>query len=130
MRISDWSSDVCSSDLARAARASSKVTRNLRNAPDRTPMVSAAMRLPDGSDSVLLMSASAREVTRQFRAERFTSAVVLAVVISASILLSLFLARPIARPLRRLALPAPRVRAGRAPAVVVPRLHPPRADTG
>src|SRR3546814_414416 len=99
---------------ARAARASSKVTRNLRNAPDRTPMVSAAMRLPDGSDSVLLMSASAREVTRQFRAERFTSAVVLAVVISASILLSLFLARTIVRPLRRLAIAAQRVRAGRA----------------
>src|SRR3546814_4143654 len=90
MRISDWSSDVCSSDL-------------------------------------LLMSASAREVTRQFRAERFTSAVVLAVVISASILLSLFLARTIVRPLRRLAIAAQRVRAGRAREVVVPRL-PSRRD--
>src|SRR3546814_10081957 len=93
MRISDWSSDVCSSDL-------------------------------------LLMSASAREVTRQFRAERFTSAVVLAVVISASILLSLFLARTIVRPLRRLAIAAQRVRAGRAREVVVPRLPSRRDEIG
>src|SRR3546814_2000924 len=76
------------------------------------------------------MSASAREVTRQFRAERFTSAVVLAVVISASILLSLFLARTIVRPLRRLAIAAQRVRAGRAREVVVPRLPSRRDEIG
>src|SRR3546814_1652938 len=102
MRISDWSSDVCSSDLpppfeepavdqrdawpeARQAMATGRVADALRRAPDRTPMVSAAVALAEPQGSVLLMTASAREVTRVFRAERFSSAAVLATVIAASI---------------------------------------------
>src|SRR3546814_16618188 len=76
------------------------------------------------------MTASAREVTRVFRAERFSSAVVLAMVIAASILLSLFLARTIVRPLRRLAIAAQRVRAGRAREGIVPPLPSRRDEIG
>src|SRR3546814_20680721 len=95
MRISDWSSDVCSSDLsaaspppfeepavdqrdawpeARQAMATGRVADALRRAPDRTPMVNAADALAEPQGSVLLMTTSASEVTRVFRAVRFSSA--------------------------------------------------------
>lgn len=115
---------------ARQALASSEIARALRNAPDRTPMVSAAAKLPGEQGAVLLMTASAREVTRTFRAERLSSAIIIAIVIATSILLSFFLARTIVRPLRRLAIAAQRVRAGRAREVVVPRLPSRRDEIG
>ncbi len=115
---------------ARQALATNGMAHALRNAPDSTPMVSAAISLPEGNGSVLLMTASAREITKDFRAERFSSAVILMMVIVASILLSLFLARTIVRPLRRLAVAAQRVRAGRAREVIVPRLPSRRDEIG
>lgn len=107
-----------------------RTVRNLRNAPDRTPVISAATPLNDPAGAVLLATASAREVTRDFRAERFSSAIIIGIVIVASIILSLFLARTIVRPLRRLAIAAQRVRAGRAREVVVPRLPSRRDEIG
>jgi len=101
-----------------------------RRAPDRTPMISAALPLSDDSRQVILATANARDIVHTVRAERFRLGVVLALVVSASILLSLFLARTIARPLRRLARAAHRVRLGRAREVVVPRLPSRRDEIG
>ena len=115
---------------AQSAFAERQTVQVVRNAPDATPMVSAAAPVPDGHGAVLLATASARQITRDFRAERFSSAVFVAIVFAASILLSLFLARTIVRPLRRLALAAQRVRAGRAREVVVPRLPSRRDEIG
>ena len=115
---------------ARDAMAKGAVVNKLRDAPDRTPMVSAAIPLDAPKGSVLLMTASARDVTRDFRAERFSSALLLVGVMTASFLLSLFLARTIVRPLRRLAIAAQRVRAGRAREVIVPRLPSRRDEIG
>lgn len=106
-----------------AARAGpgSAVETVLRRAPDRTPVISAAVALPDGSGT-LFVTANARDVVRIVRAERFWLSMILLGTGLVSIALSLFLARTIARPLRRLALAAHRVRLGRAREVQVPRL--------
>lgn len=112
------------------ARAQGRPTTRLRNAPDRTPMLSAAIPLPDGSGATLLLLENARDITRIVRAERFRLGVVIAVVGVVSILLSLFLARTIVRPLRRLARAAVRVRLGRARDVEVPRLPSRRDEIG
>lgn len=115
---------------ANNAHTSGLFTSKLRDAPDRTPVVSAAGPMADPEGSVILVTASARDVTRDFRAERLSSALVLAGVMLSSFLLSLFLARTIVRPLRRLAVAAQRVRAGRAREVVVPRLPSRRDEIG
>ena len=102
----------------------------LRRAPDRTPMISAATVLSDPAPGVLLVTTNARDVTRIVRAERLRLGIVIAIVVAVSVLLSLFLARTIARPLRRLALAAHRVRLGRAREVQVPRLPSRRDEIG
>lgn len=101
---------------------------NFRYAPDRTPMISAAIRLADGS--ALLITQNSRDILRIVRAERFRLGIVVAAVIMVSVLLSLFLARTIVRPLRRLARAAVRVRLGRARDVTVPRLPSRRDEIG
>jgi two-component system, OmpR family, sensor histidine kinase ChvG len=101
-----------------------------RRAPDRTPMILAAARLPGDSRDVLFTTDNARDIVRIVRAERYRLGVVLAIVVACSVLLSLFLARTIVRPLRRLARAAHRVRLGRAREVVVPRLPSRRDEIG
>ena len=113
---------------ALAARATGTVQTHLRRAPERTPVISAATRLPSGA--VLLLTTNQRDVVRTVRAERFWLGVVLLATAMLSILLSLFLARTIARPLRRLALAAHRVRLGRSREVQVPRLPQRRDEIG
>ena len=108
-----------------AAAHSGAVVTHLRRAPERTPVISAATRLPSGA--VLLLTTNQRDVVRTVRAERFWLGLVLLGTGALSMLLSLFLARTIARPLRRLALAAHRVRLGRSREVQVPRL-PSRSD--
>jgi len=115
---------------ATAALRSSAPVTEVRRAPDRTPMISAAVRLDEPGESVLLAMGNQRDIIRIVRAERLRLGIVLAAVIAASILLSLFLARTIVRPLRRLALAAHRVRLGRAREVVVPRLPSRRDEIG
>lgn len=115
---------------ARRAAANAKAATMLRHAPDRTPMLSAAIQLPDRTGGVLLLTENARDITRIVRAERFRLGVVIAAVSIVSILLSLFLARTIVRPLRRLARAAVRVRLGRARDVEVPRLPSRRDEIG
>lgn len=106
-----------------------------RQAPDLTPVISAAVPLdPDAAAAsargVFLATVNARDVTRIVRAERLRLGLVLLGVTLVSILLSLFLARTIARPLRRLAIAAHRVRLGRAREVRVPRLPTRRDEIG
>lgn len=116
--------------VARAARAAQTTRIEQALAPDRTPMLSAAVPLADGRGTVLLVTESARDITRIVRAERSTLALVIGGVLLVSVLLSLFLARTIVRPLRRLAYAAVRVRLGRAREVVVPRLPARRDEIG
>lgn len=118
-RLNHWSEAV-------AARTSQSAHAKMRYAPDRTPMISAAIALPQGG-GVLLTSYNARDITRIVRAERFNLGMIVLATVLVSVLLSLFLARTIVRPLRRLASAAVRVRLGRAREVVVPRL-PSRGD--
>lgn len=114
-----------------AARAGGQLELRLRNAPDRTPMLSAAIPATlDEARSVLLMTVNARDITRTVRAERWRLGVVLGLVTLASVLLSLFLARTIVDPLRRLARAAVRVRLGREREVIVPRLPSRRDEIG
>lgn len=98
-------------------------------APDRTPMVSVAMPL-DGVNETVLVTANARDIRRDVRAERLRLGIIVFVAALVSILLSLFLARTIVRPLRRLSLAARRVRLGRAREVVLPRLPDRRDEIG
>ena len=104
-----------------------RLVSTVRRAPDRTPMISAAIPLSQPAGGVLLSTINARDVVRSVRAERFWLGMVLAAAICFSVLLSLFLARTIVRPLRRLARAAHRVRLGRDREVQVPRL-PSRSD--
>lgn len=123
-RLTNWAEAV-------AARGSQGAHARLRYAADRTPMISAAIALPQGSGpqgaGVLFTSYNARDITRIVRAERYNLALIVLATALVSILFSLFLARTIVRPLRRLASAAVRVRLGRAREVVVPRL-PSRGD--
>ena len=107
------------------AKAKSKPESTIRVAPDLTPVVSAAVALPDGSS--LLAMENDRQITRTVRSQRAKLAGVLALISMLSVALSIFLARTIVRPLRRLALAAHRVRLGRSREVRVPRL-PSRTD--
>jgi two-component system sensor histidine kinase ChvG len=107
------------------ARATGKTTTTVRNAPDLTPVISAAVRMKNGG--VLLASTNDRAFTHTVRSQRALIAGAMAVLVAISVFLSLFLARTIVRPLRRLAIAAHRVRLGRSREVNVPRL-PSRSD--
>jgi two-component system, OmpR family, sensor histidine kinase ChvG len=113
-----------------AAQASGRLAHRYRYAPDRTPMLSAAVPVRFDDRAFMLMTVNARDITRTVRAERWRLGVVLAMVTLASVLLSLFLARTIVDPLRRLARAAVRVRLGRAREVIVPRLPSRRDEIG
>ncbi|MEO7239927.1 MAG: HAMP domain-containing sensor histidine kinase [Sphingomicrobium sp.] len=119
-RLAAWTEAV-------AARRSGKVTHEVRNAPDLTPVFSAAA--PYG-DQTLLVTDNDRDFTRTVRSQRSGLALAMALASLLSVLLSLFLARTIVRPLRRLALAAHRVRLGRAREVKVPRLPSRRDEIG
>lgn len=106
------------------AKQSGQAKSEVRNAPDLTPVISAAVPV---TDNVLLVTDNDRAFTRTVRNQRSTLAGIMAAITILSILLSIFLARTIVRPLRRLALAAHRVRLGRAREVNVPRL-PSRTD--
>jgi two-component system sensor histidine kinase ChvG len=109
---------------AARARATGKVTTAVRNAPDLTPVISAAAPMKEG---VLLATTNDRAFTRTVRSQRAIIVAAMAILVAISVFLSLFLARTIVRPLRRLALAAHRVRLGRSREVNVPRL-PSRSD--
>ena len=110
------------------ARSRSAVVTEVRNAPDLTPVFSAAAPITDGS--ALLLTYNDRNFTRIVRAERGSLAIAMAFALLLSALLSFFLARTIVRPLRRIALAAHRVRMGRAREVKVPRLPSRRDEIG
>lgn len=112
----------------RTARTTATAPASVWRAPDRTPVITAAAALGDGS--VAMTTVNATDVTQTVRLERYRLSIVLAIVTLVSILLSLFLARTIVRPLRRLARAAVRVRLGRAREVVVPRLPSRRDEIG
>jgi two-component system, OmpR family, sensor histidine kinase ChvG len=116
-------------ELTAAARTG-QLHHRIRYAPDRTPMLSAAIPVRFDGNAAALLTLNARDITRTVRAERWRLGVALAMVTLASILLSLFLARTIVDPLRRLARAAVRVRLGRARDVVVPRLPSRRDEIG
>ena len=112
----------------RAARASRKIVTDAREAPELTPVFSAAAPLQDGS--TLLVTDNDRDFTRTVRKQRRSFALALGMVAILSVFLSLFLARTIVRPLRRIAIAAHRVRLGRAREVRVPRLPSRRDEIG
>jgi two-component system sensor histidine kinase ChvG len=113
-----------------AVQASGRLAHRYRLAPDRTPLLSAAIPVRLEDRALVLMTVNARDITRTVRAERWRLGVVVGLVTLASILLSLFLARTIVDPLRRLARAAVRVRLGRARDVIVPRLPSRRDEIG
>jgi len=112
------------------ARRTGMVQTAVRRAPERTPVLSAAMPIDHGRLGILLLTSNQRDVVRTVRAERFWLGIVLLGTTALSVLLSMFLARTIARPLRRLALAAHRVRLGRSREVQVPRLPARRDEIG
>jgi two-component system sensor histidine kinase ChvG len=109
---------------AAQAKASGKVVSKVRNAPDLTPVISAAV--PVGPN-MLIATENDRAFTRTVRNQRGNILAAMTFLVGLSVLLSLFLARTIVRPLRRLAIAAHRVRLGRSREVNVPRL-PSRSD--
>ena len=112
----------------RAARGSGTIVTDVRQAPELTPVFSAAAPLADGS--ILFVTDNDRSFTRTVRKQRRSLALALGLVAILSIFLSLFLARTIVRPLRRIAIAAHRVRLGRAREVRVPRLPSRRDEIG
>jgi len=106
------------------------LTQRIRRAPDRTPVLSAAVAVPGAEPRVLLSTINTRDIIRNVRAERLRLGILLALVIGVSVLLSLFLARTIVVPLRKLAHAAHQVRRGRAREVQVPRLPSRRDEVG
>jgi len=112
----------------RTAHATRTASATVWRAPDRTPVITAAARLPNGG--VVMTTVNARDITKTVRIERFRLSVVLLITALLSVLLSLFLARTIVRPMRQLARAAVRVRLGRAREVVVPRLPERRDEIG
>jgi two-component system sensor histidine kinase ChvG len=96
---------------------------------DFTHMISAAAVARDGSWSVMTTS-NPRDVRTLVRAERSSIAMFFLLVLGISVLLSLFLARTIVRPIQHLAKAAVKVRLGRAPEVIVPRLPNRRDEIG
>jgi two-component system sensor histidine kinase ChvG len=114
------------------ARASGAIAARQRYAPDRTPIITAAVALPGslGGGEVLLTLRNDRDITTKVRDARQSLADVVGVALLVSIALSLFLARTIINPLRALVRAAVRVRLGRERAVVVPRLPERRDEIG
>ncbi|MFN3945521.1 MAG: ATP-binding protein [Allosphingosinicella sp.] len=112
---------------AQAALRDGEIVTMLRRAPEGTAFISAAARIANEDNGVLLLTVNARDIRQVVRDERLTLAIILFVTILLSVLLSRFLARTIANPLRRLAIAAHRVRLGRAREVNVP-LIPERRD--
>ncbi len=112
----------------RAARESGMLTTDVREAPELTPVFSAAAPLADGS--TLFVTDNDRGFTRTVRKQRRSLALALGMVAILSVFLSLFLARTIVRPLRRIAIAAHRVRLGRSREVRVPRLPSRRDEIG
>jgi two-component system sensor histidine kinase ChvG len=106
------------------AKRSGKSVTAVRNAPDLTPVISAAVPL---ASDILLATDNDRAFTHTVRNQRAGIAAAMLFLVGLSVLLSLFLARTIVRPLRRLAIAAHRVRLGRSREVNVPRL-PTRTD--
>ena len=98
------------------------VASRVRLAPDRSLVLSAAIKVPVKRPVYLLTVENAQDVTQLVRAERFRLFLIVGAALALSIALSLYLARTIAQPLRRLAMAAVRVRLGRARDVEVPRL--------
>ena len=113
---------------ARAALATHRPQRMVREAPDLTPVISSAAALDDGS--VVLVMGNDRNFTRLIRSERASLGFAILVAALLSISLSLFLARTIVSPLRQIARAAHRVRLGRAREVRVPRLPSRRDEIG
>jgi two-component system sensor histidine kinase ChvG len=113
---------------ARNAYLTGKPQRMVREAPDLTPMISAAARLPDGS--VVTTTVNDRNFTRLIRSERSSLGLAMLTAALLSIGLSLFLAKTIVTPLRRIARAAHRVRLGRSREVRVPRLPSRRDEIG
>ncbi len=101
----------------------------VKYAEDRTPVIIAGSKTEDGTESVLLTS-NARDITRIVRAERSSVVLVMLVAAIVSILLSLFLARTIVRPIRKLARAALRVRMGREPEMMIPKMPERRDEIG
>lgn len=122
-RLSAWPEVV-------SAQQSGALAHRYRIAPDRTPLLSAAIPLRIDEGAAMLMTVNARDITRTVRAERWRLGVLVGLVTVASIALSLFLARTIVDPLRRLARAAVRVRLGREREVIVPRLPSRRDEIG
>ncbi len=114
-------------ELASVTKGGATVASQVRLAPDRTLIVSAAAAVNAERTLFVLSVGNARDVTRLVRAERYRLAIIVGSTLIVSILLSLFLARTIVLPLRHLATAAVRVRLGREREVVVPRL-PERSD--
>jgi two-component system sensor histidine kinase ChvG len=112
-----------------AAQNSPEAISSVSFAPDRTPVITAAKRLPDGTGSILL-TANARDITRIVRAERSSVLLVILAAATVSVLLSLFLARTIVRPIRKLARAAVRVRMGRSDEIAIPRMPGRRDEIG
>ena len=113
---------------ARAALASRKASSVVREAPDLTPVFSAAAPLPNGS--VVMAQINDRNNTRLIRSERAALATAMLIAALFSVALSLWLARTIVKPLRQIARAAHRVRLGRAREVRVPRLPARRDEIG
>lgn len=103
------------------------VASRVRLAPDRSLVLSAAIKVPVRKPVFLLTVENAQDVTELVRAERFRLFLIVSAALILSMALSVYLARTIAQPLQRLALAANQVRQGRARDVVVPRL-PERGD--
>lgn len=109
--------------------ANSKPKSTVRYAEDRTPVIIAASKTEDGTEAVLLTS-NARDITRIVRAERSSVVLVMLIAVIVSVLLSLFLARTIVRPIRKLARAAVRVRMGREPEMIIPKMPERRDEIG
>lgn len=101
----------------------------LRRAPDRTPVITAAA--PVGlNGATLLTTRNAGDITQAVRDARTSLLTIIALVLVVSIVLSLYLARTIIEPLRRLGRAAVRVRLGREREVEVPRMQQRRDEIG
>jgi two-component system, OmpR family, sensor histidine kinase ChvG len=96
---------------------------------DFTHMISGAAVAQNRNWSVLITS-NPRDVRALVRAERFSIAMFSLLVLGISVLLSLFLARTIVHPIQHLARAAVKVRLGRSPEVMVPRLPNRRDEIG
>jgi two-component system sensor histidine kinase ChvG len=112
----------------KAARPGKPVGR-VRFTDDFTHLISAAAVFRDGSATILLTT-NPRDVRTLVRAERYSIAMFFLLVLGISVLLSLFLARTIVHPIQHLAKAAAKVRLGRSPEVIVPRMPSRRDEIG